>query len=153
MLTCVCTKSHQSCLTLCDPMDFSSSDSSVHGIFQARILEWFDMPSSKGSSWPRDWTQVSCLPYWQAGSLPRVPPGRASLVAQMVKNLPTMRETWVRLLGWEDPLEESMATHSDVLAWESPWTEDLQSMGSQRVGHNWTTKYHLESPSMYIFGF
>ena len=75
------------------------------------------------------------------------------MMAQTVKRLSTMRETWVRFLGWEDPLEESMTTHSDVLAWESPWTEDLQSMGSQRVGHNWTTKYHLESPSMYIFGF
>jgi len=153
MLTCVCAKLHQSCLTLCDPMDFSSSGSSVHGIFQARILEWFDMPSSKGSSWPRVRTQVSCLPYWQAGSLPVVPPGRASLAAQMVKNLPAMRETWVQFLGWEDPLEESMATHSGILAWESPWTEKLQSLGSQRVGHNWTTKYHLGSPSMYIFGF
>ena len=45
---------------------------------------------------------------------------RASLVAQMLKNLPTMRETWVRFLGWEDPLEESMATHSSILAWRIP---------------------------------
>ena len=56
-----------------------------------------------------------------------------------VKNLPAMRETWVRSLGWEDPLEEGMATHSSILAWRIPWTEEpgrLQSMGSQRVGHN-----------------
>ena len=62
-----------------------------------------------------------------------------SLVAQMVKHLPTMRETWVRSLGWEDPLEKEMATHSHILAWKIPWTEDpgrLQSMGSQRVGHD-----------------
>ena len=61
-----------------------------------------------------------------------------------VKNLPAMRETWVRSLGQEDPLEEGMATHSSILAWRIPWTEDpgrLQSMGSQRVGHNWTTEY------------
>ena len=54
----------------------------------------------------------------------------------MVKNLPAMQETWVRSLGWEDPLEEGMATHSSVLAWEIPWTErpgGLQSMGSPRV--------------------
>ena len=58
------------------------------------------------------------------------------MVAQMVKCLPTMQETWVRSLGWEDPLEKEMATHSSILAWEIPWTEDpgrLQSMGSARV--------------------
>ena len=56
----------------------------------------------------------------------------------MVKRLPTMWETWVRSLGWEDPLEEEMATHSSIHAWEIPWTEEpggLQPMGSQRVGH------------------
>ena len=64
---------------------------------------------------------------------------RASLVAQLVKNPPTMRETWVPSLGWKDPLEKEMATHSSILAWRIPWTEDpggLQSMGSQGVGHN-----------------
>ena len=63
----------------------------------------------------------------------------ASLVAQMVKNLPAMQETWVLSLGWEDPLEEGTATHSSNLAWETSWTEEprgLQSMGSQRVRHN-----------------
>ena len=57
----------------------------------------------------------------------------------MVKRLPTIRETWVRSLGWEDPLEKEMATHSSTLAWKTPWTEEhgsLQSMGSQRVGHD-----------------
>ena len=61
------------------------------------------------------------------------------LVAQMVKRLPTTRETWVHSLGREDPLEKEMATHSSVLAWKIPWVEDpgrLQSMGSQRVGHD-----------------
>ena len=59
------------------------------------------------------------------------------LVAQMVKRLPTMWETWVRSLGWENPLEKEMATHSSILAREIPRTEKLgdpQSMGSQRVG-------------------
>ena len=50
--------------------------SSVHGILQARILEWFAIPSSRGSSWPRDWTRVSCLLHWQGSSLPLVPPGK-----------------------------------------------------------------------------
>ena len=60
----------------------------------------------------------------------------ASLVAQTVKNPPTMQETWVRSLGQEDPLEESMASHSSILAWRIPWTEEpsgLQSLRSQRV--------------------
>ena len=64
---------------------------------------------------------------------------RSSLVAQMVKHLPTMQETWVQSLGWEDLLEKEMATHSSILAWKIPWTEEpgrLQSMGSQRVGHD-----------------
>ena len=62
-----------------------------------------------------------------------------SLVAQMVKRLPTLWETQVQSLGWEDPLEKEMAPHSSTLAWKIPWTEKsgrLQSMGSQRVGHN-----------------
>ena len=64
---------------------------------------------------------------------------RAFLVAQMVKNLPAGQETQVRSLGQEDPLEKGMATHSSVLAWRIPWTEEpsgLQSMGSQRVRHD-----------------
>ena len=66
----------------------------------------------------------------------------ASLVAQTVKRLPAMQETWVRFLGREDPLEKEMAIHSSILAWKIPWTEEpdrLQSMGSQRVGHDWAT--------------
>ena len=61
------------------------------------------------------------------------------LVAQTVKRLPTVRETWVQSLGQEDPLEKEMATHSSILAWKISWMEEpgrLQSMGSQRVGHN-----------------
>ena len=63
----------------------------------------------------------------------------ASLVAQMVKNLPAMRETWVQSLSWEDALEKEMATHTSILAWEIPWTEEpgrLESMGSQRLEHD-----------------
>ena len=67
---------------------------------------------------------------------------KSSLVAQTVKCLLTTRETWVRSLGWEDLLEKEMATHSSILAWKIPWTEEpgrLQSMGLQRVGHDWAT--------------
>ena len=69
-----------------------------------------------------------------------------SLVAQMVKNLPVMQEPWVQSLSWEDPLEKEMATHSSILAWRIPWTEDsggLQSTGSQGVGHNRVTNFHF----------
>ena len=62
-----------------------------------------------------------------------------SLVAQTVKCLSTIRETWVRFLGWEDPLEKEIAIHSRTVAWKIPWTEEpgrLQSMGSQREGHD-----------------
>ena len=62
----------------------------------------------------------------------------ASLVAQRLKRLPGMQETWVRSLSREDPLEKEMATHSSILAWRIPWTEELgglQSTRSQRVGH------------------
>ena len=61
------------------------------------------------------------------------------LVAQLVKNPPAVWETWVLSLGWKDPLEEGIATQSSILAWRIPWTEEpggLQSMRSQRVGHN-----------------
>ena len=67
-------------------------------------------------------------------SLKDSPELRASLIAQSVKKLPAMQETWVRFLGREDPLEKGMATHSSILAWRIPWTEEpggLQSMGSQ----------------------
>ena len=68
------------------------------------------------------------------------------LVAEMVKCLPTMQETRVQSLGWEDLLEKEMATHSSTLAWKIPWMKEpgsLLSMGSQRVGHNWATSLSL----------
>ena len=126
----------QLCLTLCNPMDHSLPGSSIHGILQARILEWVAMCSSRGSS-----------QHWQVGSLPLVPPGKQSnesptikslrpsklelwksssflsflwegellwyncypvcgMVAQLVKNLPAMQKTQVQSLGWKDPVGE-----------------------------------------------
>ena len=88
------------------------------------------------------------LNFKPAFSLPLSPSSRgslvlllgSSLVAQMVKRLPTMWETWVRFLGWEDLLEKETATQSSTLAWKILWKEEpgrLLSMGSQRVGHDW----------------
>ena len=67
---------------------------------------------------------------------------RAGLVAQRIKNLPAKQETQIWSLGQKDTLEKEMATYSNILAWKIPWTEEpsrLQSMGSQRAGHNWVT--------------
>ena len=74
----------------------------------------------------------------------------ASPVVQMIKNLPAMQETWVRSLGWEDLLEKGMATHSSILAWRIPWTEEpggLESMELQRVRH-----IHVTFTFFYCFG-
>ena len=72
----------------------------------------------------------------------------ASLVAQRLKHLPAMWETWVQSLGWEDTLEKEMATRSSILAWRIPWTEEpggLQSTRSQRVGQDWVTSLSLHT--------
>ena len=78
-----------------------------------------------------------------------------SLVAQRLKRLPGMRETRLWSLGQEDPLEKEMATHSSTLAWKIPWREEpgrLQSMGSQRVGHDWATSLHLPCHNLLVMG-
>ena len=82
---------------------------------------------------------------WLNSNLIACSGGWVSLVAQLVKNPPAMRETWIRSLGWEDHLEKEIATHSSILAWRIPWTKvpgGLQFMGLQRVRHNWATFTH-----------
>ena len=121
----------QSCPTLSGRMDCSLSGFSVHGIFQASVLEWGAIAFSTRSLSPSLFCGVA-LTFLNTIL-------KASLVAQMVKPLPAVRETWVRSLGWKDPLEKEMATHSSILAWRIPGTEEpggLPSMGSHRVGHN-----------------
>ena len=120
--------------------DCSPPGSSVHGILQPRILEWVAISSSRGSSWPRDQTQVSCIAgrfftIWATWEIIGGARGKESS-CQCRKH-----ESRVRPLGWEDPLEEGMATHSSVLAWRTPWTEEPekpQSIGLQRGGHDWS---------------
>ena len=114
----------QSCPTLSDPMDCSLPGSSIREIFQARVLEW------------------GAIAFSIHGQL-QIGICQASLVAQMVKNLPAMWDTRVQSLHWEHPLEEGMATHSSIPAWKSLWTEEpggLQSMGLQRVRQDRATK-------------
>ena len=107
----------------------------MHGMLQARILEWVAIFHSRGSSRLRDRTCISCA--FCTGRQkdmfhdPHRNAERASLVAQTVKNLPAVRETQVRSLGREDPLEKEMAPHSSILAWRIPWIEKpggLQSL-------------------------
>ena len=86
------------------------------------------------------------LIYWNLTKLNSE--SRVSLVAHTVKNSPAMWETWLQSLGWEDPLEEGMATHSSILAWRIPRTEEPggpQSMGSQRVRHDSDTTEQLST--------
>ena len=87
---------------LCDPMDYSLPGSSVHGIFQARILEWVTISFSRRSSPPRDWTWVSQI----VGRPFTIWATRASLIVQLLKNLPAIHETPVQFLRWDDPLEK-----------------------------------------------
>ena len=122
-----CSLIAQSCLTLCDPTDYSPLGSSLHGISQIRILEWVAISFSRGSSWPRDWTRVSsisCIDRWilyqwatreaPYSSIIKLSTfwwyifwgGGASLIALLVKNPPAMQETLVQFLGQEDPLEK-----------------------------------------------
>ena len=147
-------KSLQSCLTLCDPIDCSPPGVPVSGILQARILEWVAISFSNTWKWKvkvkslsRVWP--SATPWTAAYRLLHpcflVPNKRVDiriLVVQMVKNPPAMGETQVQSLDWKDPLEKGMTTHSRILAWRIPWTEEpggLQSMGLQGVGHDWAT--------------
>ena len=85
------------------------------------------------------WESQGQMKFFMAASLCNWLPHVASLVGQGVKNLPAMQKTRVQSLGQADPLEKEMATHSSILAWRIPWTEEsgtLQSMGSQRVKHD-----------------
>ena len=89
---------------------------------------------------------TSKAPAWQTGLQSTWLYKQVAFVAQMVKRLPIMQETWVWSLAWEDPLEKAMATHSSILAWKIPWMEEpgrLHSMWSQRVRHNWATSLSL----------
>ena len=105
----------QSCLTLCDPLDYSPPGFPVHGILQARILKWVAIPFSRGSSWLRNWTHVSCISCVDRRILYHWAPWGALLRA--------LYRLWLT-----------------VLSWRIPGTEEpggLPSMGSHRVGHDW----------------
>ena len=125
--------------TFCGPVDCSLPGSSVHGIFWARILKRVAISYSRVSSWSSVIAVVVLFNFISKMSQICYRPLGASLVVQMVKNLPAMQVTQVRSLGWDDPLERKVATHPSILAGIIPWTEEpgrLSSVGSQRVRHN-----------------
>ena len=119
------------------------------GSFWAQMDSGFDLQENNATVlWHCQGRQLCVYTLWLSCSR-SLPPGwwwhfylillptTASFVAQQVKNLPAMWETWVWPLGWEDTLEKRKATHSSSLAWKIPWT--VQSKGLQRVGHDWMT--------------
>ena len=145
-----------------------------------RILEWVAYAFSSGASRPRNLTGVSCsagrfFTSWTTREVSWVhyalfsirrpsqisstcPSSKCACIplvlAQLIKSLPAMQESWVWSLSQEYPLEKEMATHSIILAWKIPWTEEpggLQSMGSQRAGHDWATNT-LELSTCYTLG-
>ena len=143
-------------------MDYSLPGFSVHGIFQARVLEWGVIGLVNKAKvkivqiLPVLWSLIrhgpqidtwsiwvslkfaNCFEYLQIFKYLQI----FFPVAQTVKNMPAMQETLVQSLGQGDPWEKGMSTHSSVLAWRIPWTEQpsrLQSMGSQMVGLDWVT--------------
>ena len=151
------------CLTLCDPIDCNLCPCNSPG----EKIGVGSIPFTRGSFQPRDQSCISHIAvrfftiwstrkatvsvvvymFWISGRVQVLVflviaySCEASLIAQSVKNLPAVQETWVRFLGWEGPLEKEMATHSSILAWKIPWTEEpggLQSMGL-RVRHNLAT--------------
>ena len=133
----------QSCVTLCNPMNWSLLLSTEF----SRQEYWSESPFPSPGDLSNKETEPRSLAL-QADSLLSEPTNYnknltwTSLVAQMVMNLPAMWETWVQSLGQEDSLGKEMATHSNILVWGIPWAEEpgrLQFMGWQRVGHNWVT--------------
>ena len=129
----------QSCPTLCDPMDSIQPSSSIHGIFQARILEWAAVSFSSRPSQPRVRTRVSCIA------------DRRFTVWATREALP-VQERQVQSLGQEDPLEKKMATHFSILEGRIPWTEEpggLSPWGHKRVRDDWAAKQQI---CTYILG-
>ena len=141
----------QSCPTLCYPVDCSPPGSSVHGISQARILEWVAISSSRGSSWPRDQTHDSCVSC-TAGRFFTTEPLGKPYSSIGIKQWVCVRDKTQRqcvsyqCCGKQFALSSEADTPLQYSAWKIPWTEEpgrLQSMGSLRVRRDWATSLSL----------
>ena len=123
LIVCTCAKSLQLYLTLCTWLlvDHSLPDSSVHGLVQARILEWVAVSSSRGSFQPRNWTHISCLLHWQVGSLPLAP-----------RQKPSFHHTWLQSRGTvrDPPLDVLCTSVLSTLSWECSCTSVSVSSAS-----------------------
>ena len=129
-LICCCLIT-QWCLTLCDPMVYRLPGSSVHGILQARILEWVVISFSRGSSWPRDRTHISCIGRWV-----------------LYQQSPLKKPGTKLRRGIGRSSEEGMAPHTSILAWEIPWAKEhggLKAMGSHGT-RTWLNLLSTEAP-------
>ena len=130
-------KSLRSWPALCDSTDWTVDHQAPLSMGFSRQEHWSGLPCPPPRDLPDPEIEPVSLtsPTLAGGFLTPAPLGSPSLGSQAVKNLPAMRETWVPSLGQEDALEKGMATHSSILAWRIPWTEEpggLQSMGSQK---------------------
>ena len=134
----------QLCPTLCNSMDCSLPGSSVHGILQARTLEWVAISFSRGHSLPRNRIQISCI----VGRFFTV------WVTRSRKILIYTLEMAALSFIFNGLSKQEMAIHASILAWRIPWTEEpgsLQSMELQRVGHEWATNTLTSKPVWNIF--
>ena len=136
-----CSRPHRLQSTrLCRPWDFPGKST---GVGCHRLLHLGSLSIHKCEN-ICNLIHVSIFIFSEQDNLwPNLKKEKASLVAQMVKNLPEIQEIWVWSLGWEDALEKELATYSSNLVWRTPWTEEhggLQPMGSERIWHNWVTK-------------
>ena len=159
MFECFACSVSQSYLTPCDPLDCSLPDSSVQGVPQARILEWIAISSSRGLSWSRGQTCISCFPALAGEFFAIETPGKPLAWSKheglISTKCPVKLQHVMILFHWLHyllifatvyglSLEKAMAPHSST--WKIPWTEEpgrLQSMGSLRVGHDWVTSLSL----------
>ena len=136
---CVLAKSLQSCLTLCEPMDHrpSGSMATVHGILQARILEWVAIPSSRGSSQSRNWIPISlCFLHWQSRSLPLVPPGKLDIGVSSVSSVAQSCPTLCNPMNHSTP---GLPVHHQLL--------EFTQTHAYRVGDAIQPSHPLSSPS------
>ena len=125
-------------------------------IYQGRRLAWKNSARDRGALLWRLKKQKTRADFYCLTRLKKKTNKKLPLWLRWQKCLPTMQETWVRSPGQEDPLEKEMATHSSILAWKIPWTEEpgrLQSMGSQRVAHDWVTSLSFTWPSYGMLAF